>query len=210
MIAGYHLIWTAYGWWLPNDPRGSSSHEIRSAHVAELGELHFGRKRIQPAGRIIREFYEAVEDKIKHELRTLDDREIAAIADAFDEVIRRQSYTCYACAIMPDHVHLLIRKHRDAAETMIDELQQASRYAVQDLKKRAIDHPVWGGPGWKVFLETADDIRRVVRYVEANPIKSGRPLQQWKFVQPYDGWLPGRVRIVRRAKPQAKRDDRRK
>jgi hypothetical protein len=25
MIAGYHLIWTAYGWWLPNDPRGSTS-----------------------------------------------------------------------------------------------------------------------------------------------------------------------------------------
>ncbi len=45
MVAGYRLIWTAYGWWLPNDPRGSSSHTIRSAEIAELGELHYGRKR---------------------------------------------------------------------------------------------------------------------------------------------------------------------
>jgi REP element-mobilizing transposase RayT len=208
MIAGYHLIWTAYGWWLPNDPRGSSSHEIRSAEIADLGELHHGRKRIQPAGRVVREFYDAAQDKIKHELRTFDDRELAAVAEAFGEVIRLRAYTCYACAMMPDHVHLLIRKHRDAAETMIDALQQASCYAVHDCKRRAIDHPVWGGPGWKVFLETVDDMRRVVRYIENNPVKAGRPRQYWEFVQPYDDWLPGQVRIVRRAKPQASDDDR--
>jgi len=105
---------------------------------------------------------------------------------------------------MPDHVHVLIRKHRDAAETMIDELQHESRDALHDMKRRAIDHPIWGGPGWKVFLETADDIRRVVRYVEENPIKARRAAQRWDFVKPYDGWLPPQVRIVRRAKPQAK------
>src|SRR5436309_3208529 len=48
MVIGHHLIWTAYGWWLPNDPRGSSSHEIRVERVADLGELHQGRKRVQP------------------------------------------------------------------------------------------------------------------------------------------------------------------
>ena len=35
MVAGFHLIWTAYGWWLPNDPRGSSSYEIRVEKIAE-------------------------------------------------------------------------------------------------------------------------------------------------------------------------------
>ena len=48
MVAGFHLIFTAYGWWLPNDPRGSNSHEIRVEQIADLGELHFGRKLIQP------------------------------------------------------------------------------------------------------------------------------------------------------------------
>ncbi len=58
MVAGYHLIWTANGWWLPNDPRGSSSHEVRVEAIAELGELHFGRKPVQPAPEELRTFYQ--------------------------------------------------------------------------------------------------------------------------------------------------------
>ena len=42
-----------------------------------------------------------------------------AIGDVFAEIMRQHQYTCYACAIMPDHVHLVIRKHRDDAEAMI-------------------------------------------------------------------------------------------
>ena len=59
MIAGYHLVWTAYGWWLPNDPRGSTSRKVCCAALVPLGDLHYGRKRIQPAGRMVREFYDA-------------------------------------------------------------------------------------------------------------------------------------------------------
>jgi hypothetical protein len=44
MVAGYHLIWTAYGWWLPNDPRGSTSQQVLSVQLQYLGELHFGRE----------------------------------------------------------------------------------------------------------------------------------------------------------------------
>jgi hypothetical protein len=69
MVVGYHLIWTAYGWWLPNDPRGSSSHEIRCADIVGLGELHHGRKKVQPAAGEIRRFYE-VEDNPKKAKRS--------------------------------------------------------------------------------------------------------------------------------------------
>lgn len=50
IVIAHHLVWTAYGWWLPNDPRGSTSHWIASEVIAELGELHHGRKKIQPDG----------------------------------------------------------------------------------------------------------------------------------------------------------------
>jgi hypothetical protein len=40
LVIAYHLIWTAYGWWLPNDPRGSGSHLVRRDLIAEVGELH--------------------------------------------------------------------------------------------------------------------------------------------------------------------------
>lgn len=56
MVAGYHLIWTVYGYWLPNDPRGSTSREIRVEAIKDLGELHYGRKQIQPSSKQFREF----------------------------------------------------------------------------------------------------------------------------------------------------------
>lgn len=196
MIAGYHLIWTIYGWWLPNDPRGSMSREIRAASIADLGEIHYGRKRIQPAGRVVGQFRNAARGVLKHPLVELTPPEIDTVGHAFADVIRLRSYTCYGCAILPDHVHLLIRKHRDHAETMIAQLQDASRNAVRECPSRESDHPVWGGHGWKVYLETRDDIQRTVNYIHRN--LTGRHADQtWSFVKPYDGWLPGQVRIVR-------------
>jgi hypothetical protein len=55
-----------------------------------------------------------------------------------------------------------------------------------------------------VFLETRQEIERVIRYIDQNPVKIGRPKQHWPFVSIYNGWLPGQVRMVRKAKPQAK------
>ncbi len=191
MVAAHHLIWTAYGWWLPNDPRGSSSHVIRQDIIAELGELHYGRKKVQPSGKLLRKFYDQARLVLKHELRTFSAEETGIIAAGFADVIREQRYTCYACAIMPDHVHVLIRKHKHLAEDMIANLQDRSWERIIESKRRSSDHPVWGGPGWKVFLDTCEDIERTVRYVRDNPLKIGQPVQSFDFVKEYDGWLPG-------------------
>jgi REP element-mobilizing transposase RayT len=89
---------------------------------------------------------------------------------------------------MPDHVHILIRKHKHQAEDMLDNFQQTSRLRLRNVKLRAADHPVWGGPGWKVFLATPTDIRRTIRYIDGNSPKWQLPRQQWAFVKVYDGW----------------------
>ncbi len=190
IVAGFHLIWTAYGWWLPNDPRGSMSHEIRVEKVAELGERHYGRKAVQPPGREIREFYDEARDLLAHPLLTFSDNDIELIGESFGRVITDRRYTCYACAILPDHVHAVIRKHRDHAEDMIENLQTASRSKLIEAGSRAITHPVWGGPGWKVFLYSIEDFVSRIKYVRMNPIKAGRPERHWSFVKEYDGWLP--------------------
>jgi REP element-mobilizing transposase RayT len=191
MVAGYHLIWTAYGWWLPNDPRGSMSEEIRIERIADLGDLHSGRRVIQPPSAEIRRFYEQAHDLLAHPLLSFSEEEILLIGNAFGQTIQVNGYTCYAAAIMPDHIHLLIRRHRDHAEVMIERLQTASRQALIESGRRAPTHPVWGGPGWKVFLNTRRDFERVVRYIGNNPLKAGRPEQHWSFVKEYDGWMPG-------------------
>ena len=188
MVIAYHLVWTAYGWWLPNDPRGSMSHEIRNDVISELGELHHGRKTIQPPSAEIRAFYEDAAKRLRHELLTFDAAQRAVLGECFAQTIKTHRYTCYACAIMPDHVHILIRKHRDKAEQMIEHLQDQSRLRFRADGLRPPDHPVWGGSGWKVFLDQLADIERTIRYIEMNPIKVRAPAQRWSFVTEYDRW----------------------
>ena len=189
IVIAHHLIWTVYGWWLPNDPRGSFSKEIASDLIAQLGELHYGRKKIQPASRDIRHFHEQAAQVLKFPLLSIGNAEMQAIATSFAEVIERQTYTCYACAIMPDHVHILIRKHKHLAEEMILNLQSFSRLRLSTLHLRSPEHPVWtGGGGWKVFLDHPDDIRRTIPYIKNNPVKINLPAQKWPFVKEYDGW----------------------
>ena len=45
MVIAYHLLWTVYGFWLPNDPRGSTSHAIASDVIAHVlsGAASVGR-----------------------------------------------------------------------------------------------------------------------------------------------------------------------
>jgi REP element-mobilizing transposase RayT len=189
IVIAYHLIWTAYGTWLPNDPRGSGSTEVRGDLIAELGELHYGRKRVQPAGAEIRRFYKQAAKVLRYPLLTFNEAAREVIASAFGQTIEARRYTCYACAIMPDHIHLLIRKHRDQAEEMIAAFREASHAQLIATDHRPTDHPTWtDGHGWVVYLDHPDDIHRTIPYINRNPLPLGLPEQHWPFVTPYDGW----------------------
>jgi len=188
IVIAHHLIMTAYGWWLPNDPRGGTSNTVANDVIAELGELHHGRRTIQPPSDAIAEFYLRAKEVLRFPLLEFGRQEVHAIADAFAEGIHRHRYTCYACAVMRDHVHLLIRKHRHKAEEMIENLQALSRKRVCAAGFRDGGHPMWARSGWKVFLDRPDAIRRTIGYIKANPGKQRHAVQQWPFVTEYDGW----------------------
>jgi REP element-mobilizing transposase RayT len=189
IVIAHHLIWTAYGWWLPNDPRGSGSKVIRNDVIAELGELHQGRKSIQPDGREVRRFHESAAAGLQLPLLRFDATAQEEIASAFAQVMEAERYTCYACAIMPDHVHVLIRKHKHQAEEMIERLKEASRERLCANIPQFTDHRVWAsGNGWKVFLDEPDEVRRTIAYIVRNPLPLGLAQQLWSFVKEYDGW----------------------
>ncbi len=189
IVIAYHLIWTGYGWWLPNDPRGSRSTEIRNDVLAELGDLHFGRKGVQPAGKEVRQFYDQAGPLLQHALLSFDDAAREEIALAFGQVIEEQRYTCYACAIMPDHVHILIRKHKHQAEDMIQIFKDSSRLRLSATQRYSAIHLIWTrGGGWKVFLDHPDEVRRTIANIEPNPKGAGLPPQHWPFLKIYDGW----------------------
>ena len=86
LVIAHHLIWTAYGCWLPNDPRGGGSRSVASDRIAELGELHFGRRREQPPREVVLDFYDRATEVLKYPLSRFGTKKIVAIAESFSPV----------------------------------------------------------------------------------------------------------------------------
>jgi len=107
MVAGYHLIWTVYGYWLPNDPRGSTSSEVRIASIKALGPLHYGRKKQQPVSATIREFHEKARAVLKHCVLPMDDDAIRQIGEIIgQEVVAKEYVTAASSTRTPSSVPL--------------------------------------------------------------------------------------------------------
>jgi REP element-mobilizing transposase RayT len=161
---------------------------VYTPSLAELGEVHYGRKKLQPARSVVSEFYQEAESRLQFPVIRFNAEQRNEIGIAFEETVKNLCYTCYACAILRDHVHPVIRKHKRDAEAMIESFQNESRSRLTDLGSVIKNHPVWTKGGWKVFLNTPDDVWQRIRYVEGNPQKEGLPQQNWPFVVPYDNW----------------------
>jgi hypothetical protein len=181
MVIAHHLVWTTYGTGLPNDPRGSWSNTVISPDLAELGEIHFGRRKIQPSRQIVREFKQQAEPLLVYPVIRFDARQIERVGAALAEAIHKFNYTCYACAVMPDHVHLLIRQHRDAAETMIENLQNLTRSTLIAVNATIPpEHPIWTAAAGSDFSlpptpsATWSVILMPIPQKSASPDKTGR------------------------------------
>lgn len=189
-IIAHHLLWTLYGHWVPNDLRGSGSREVASEKLAPLGPVHFGRKPDdeQPSRKELREFYTKAAPLLDHSVFWIDSAKRQAIGDAIGRVVVERNYTVWACAILSNHVHMVVRRHRDDALAIWHAVAEATGATLRVDGGIAADHPVWAGRPYKVFLRTADEVRGRVTYVERNPEKEGLSRQHYEFVRMYDDW----------------------
>src|SRR5207247_2100386 len=92
VILAAHLILTGYGHWLSNDPRGSGSTETRKDWLKELGEIHHGRKLVQPSRKGLSEFYQEAEPRLDHPVIWFSERVRRVIAEAVGRVAREHGY----------------------------------------------------------------------------------------------------------------------
>jgi len=97
---------------------------------------------------------------------------------------------------MPDHVHLVVKRHRYHVEQVVKLLKgDATRELVHEglhpfaaYADRTGKVPTAFVRGeWKVFLNSAHEIRRAITYVERNPTKEDLPPQRWVCVTPFVG-----------------------
>ena len=193
MVAAYHLIWAIYGAWLPNDPRGSSSTEVRSPVLEELGEIHYGRKRIQPCSSVIRRFYDAAKQLLKHDIIRFSDDDIATIADSSASTIKTRRYSCYGCAIMPDagsysHDHSQTSRSggRHDRISARRQLEGADRNRTLACRSSHLGRP------WMEGIPQFDQRHRAYHSIRGRqPAQSGTLRAVLAFVLVYDGWMPG-------------------
>ena len=183
-IIGHHLIWTLYGHWLANDLRGSGSADLHEEKFAPLGPVHHGRKpdEMQPSRGELREFYRRADPLLSFSKFWLDGAKRQIVSNAFGEVVAAQGYTVWACAVLSNHAHMVIRRHRDDAITMWHRFADAARLRLREEASLAPKHPVWSS------RRTPQEVRTRISYVKRNPGKEGLIGQQHPFVQAYNNW----------------------
>ena len=182
VILGSHLVWTGYGHWLSNDPRGSWSVETRKSELRELGDEHFGRNPDQPSRTELRAFYRDAEERLEHPVVWFDEPIRKRIACVIEEVVKARGYTVWAFAVCRNHMHGLFRAHRDHAQVMWALVAQATRDRLQGEKLVPDSHPVWSHRPSFVFKHDHQQVMTCVDYIAKNPTKEGLPRQHWPFV----------------------------
>jgi len=188
MVIAHHLILTGYGHWLPGDPRGSMSREVRTEGMIGRGEPHYGRRRNQPTRPELRRFRREAEARLQHPVLWFEEEPRRHIGEAFGQVIVAERLTCYACAVLRNHAHLVVRKHRLRGEEIIDLLKPTSRQALSAKGLLPAFHPLWSSDRCDIFKDTPEAVRAAIDYVRLNLPKHNLPEQHWDFVQPYDNW----------------------
>ena len=195
MVLAYHIIFGAYGFWLPNDPRGSWSDFVWAWELARFGPARHTNARHSlahiPHDHAARLAAKAALLRPAVVFNGLQGR---AIARGFADAATRGRYRVLACSILPEHVHMVVGRHPQrtieyigchlkgrASKFLADENLHPFQNEVGRRRKRPSP---WGESFWQVFLDSRDGIHAACVYVENNPLKEGRRPQAWHFVTP--------------------------
>lgn len=188
-----HVILGAYGFWLPNDPRGSWSDFVASWNLFRHGGQATKTNETQSLAYRSHDQALRVDAKmlLKRPAIQFNGHQARAIARGFAEYTTRSDLKILACAVMPDHMHLVLGRHRLSPKQLVVQLKgAATRRLIADNL-----HPFPSKVGrpakcfargeWKVYLDTEDEVSHAIHYVELNPEKEGLPRQRWSFITPW-------------------------
>ncbi len=199
MVHGYHVVFGTYGFWLPNDQRGSWSEFVAAWELYRMGSLTNKIERTeltQPQ----RRWQHQTKAKLKYPEVILSGQQALAVAEGFGVAIDKSRFTIWACSILPQHVHLVIARHRFKVEYIAGllkgeatkSLNQSSLHPLADYKRHDGNTPTpWNTKSYRGFLESEQEIEDAIAYVLENPIKEGKKKQTWKFVTPFAGLEAG-------------------
>jgi len=199
LVVWYHAIFNAYGFWLPNDPRGSWSDFV---HAYELyryggpattvtGQRSYARDAHNPS------FRREAKEHLKYPPVRFDKRCRHSIAAGFARACVDFNFQIHACSIGFDHVHLVTSRDstRDIEQVVAVLKARATSQMRKDgthpqMRFRSSDGSAptpWGKGCWSVFIRDREQLRCAINYVARHPTKEGMALQGWSFVVPFHG-----------------------
>ncbi len=197
MIHGYHVIWGTYGFWLPNDPRGSWSDFVYSWELARFGRATKSIDRIDVEPEQYFVWRMQARRALKYPQVTLTGHQSLVAGEGFGRFAQKSQLGVWACSILPEHVHFVLARHRYKIEQAANLLKgEATRrlleknlHPMKQFQKSEQDRlpSVWGENQWKVYLDSEEAIENAIRYVEENPAREDKPRQDWSFVTPFGG-----------------------
>lgn len=182
MILAFHSIISTYGFWLPNEPRGSWSTCVRSWELAQFGPATKVDTRRSVARKPYdRRLKQAMLEALQYEPVSFTGEQAKIVALSFANT----PYTIHACAVLPEHAHLVIAHTSRNIRRVVGHLKAEATRSLHDAGFFDGRSP-WAHHGWNVYLNSHTDVRRAIEYVENNPIREGKKRQRWSFEVPYD------------------------
>jgi REP-associated tyrosine transposase len=194
MVRWYHAIFSAYGFWLPNDPRGSWSTFVASWELWKYGAATKTNLK-QSLAHVPHDAAARRASKLalKYPPVRFNDRQRGAIAAGIRQACEESQIVLHACAVGFDHVHIILARHEKSVEQIVGQFKGRS---AQHMRKDGC-HPMqklidpdgpmpspWSEGCWSVFINDDAQLRAAIGYVERHPQKKGLALQQWGFVTP--------------------------
>ncbi|TWU45841.1 hypothetical protein Q31b_10170 [Novipirellula aureliae] len=198
MVHGYHIVLPMYGFWLPNDPQGSWSDFVRRWELVRFGHATKSIHRREIEELTPQEIVDrnAARASLAYPAVSVSGEQALSIANGFAKHCVKNNYTIWACAILPEHTHMVIARHTFKVEQMANLLKGAAtrriiaddRHPLQSFAKPGSRPPqMWATHLWKTFLDSEPAIEEAIAYVWDNPMKEDKPKQTWKFVTPFAG-----------------------
>lgn len=193
MIIAYHAILSAYGFWLPNDPRGSWSDFVGAWELLKFGNATKTTERRSlahdPHDADLRR---RAKEALKYPPVRFNPAQRDAIASGFGNACADAGYRVLACCIGYDHAHVVVERHARDIEVIVGHLKASATRALTHAnlhplagyvgKRGGLPTP-WSEGCWKVFVDDDAQLRSAIGYVERHPEKEGMRAQEWSFVR---------------------------
>jgi len=196
---GWHLILSFYGFWLPNDPRGSGSTYVRSdrlfraggggtRHLAD-GERSVAARPVDPRWR------RRTNSVLEHDPVRLEGDQARSVARGIAGWSEEAEHPVWRCGILRQHVHLLVAPSPLSPRRIVGHLKaRVTQRLRADRTHPFLDaadeivNPLWSR-GWRSrFVTSPWWLAGAYRYVGTNPPKEGLRRQRWWFEQRCE-WL---------------------